>query len=125
MNRSTLSVKHLAQSSYLALMLWVLLWHSLISPHPHLNAYAVTIGWMIPLLFPLKGILKGNPYTHAWSNFVLMLYFLHALTLLWVGEGERWLAAIELCLTSVTFYANVVYAKRQGKVAGLGLKKLS
>lgn len=122
---SSSTLRPLALGAYLSLIVWVALWHAFISPHPHINPYGVTIAWLIPLLFPLKGILQGKPYTHAWANFVLMFYFLHALTLLWVDEGERLLALVELLLTSISFVANIYYAKLKGKELGLGLKKLS
>jgi uncharacterized membrane protein len=32
--------------------------------------------WIIPLVLPLKGILKGQPYTFAWASFILCLYML-------------------------------------------------
>lgn len=114
-----------ALTSYLALTGWVILWHGILSPHPHVNAMGVTIAWLLPLLFPMKGMLTGNAYTHAWANFVLMFYFLHALTLLIVDEGERWLAFVELVITSIAFVSNTYYAKLKGKELGIGLKKLS
>ncbi|GAL19820.1 hypothetical protein JCM19235_1176 [Vibrio maritimus] len=54
-----------------------------------------------------------------------MLYFLHALTLLYADEGERWLAAVELVLTSLAFVGNTVYARLKGKEMGLKLPRLS
>ncbi|WP_434356444.1 DUF2069 domain-containing protein [Parasalinivibrio latis] len=111
--------------SYFALIAWVGLWHGWLSPHAHVTPWAVTLGWLIPLLLPLKGIIQGNAYTHAWANFVLMFYFLHALTILWVDEGERWLALVELTLTSITFLCNIYYARWKGQEQGLKLKKLS
>lgn len=122
---SSSTLRPLALGAYLALIAWVALWHGVISPHPHVNPVGITVAWLIPLLFPLKGILVGKAYTHAWANFILMFYFLHALTLLWVDAGERWLAAIELVLTSFSFVCNVYFAKRKGQEQGLGLKKLS
>ena len=122
---SSSALRPLALSAYLALIGWVALWHGVISPHPHVSPIGVAIAWMLPLLLPLIGILKGKAYTHAWANFILMFYFLHALTILWVDVGERWLAAIELVLTSFSFVCNVYYAKRKGQEEGLGLKKLS
>ncbi|CZF83073.1 DUF2069 domain-containing protein [Grimontia marina] len=122
---SSSALRPLALSAYLALISWVALWHGVISPHPHVNPIGVAIAWMLPLLLPLIGILKGKAYTHAWANFILMFYFLHALTILWVDVGERRLASIELVLTSLSFVCNVYYAKRKGQEEGLGLKKLS
>lgn len=122
---SPTTLRPMALFAYLALIAWVIIWHALLSPHPHINPYGLTVAWLIPLLFPLKGILQGKPYTHAWANFVLMFYFINALTLLWVNEGERWLALVELALTSFSFVCNIYFAKYQGKALGLGLKKLS
>ncbi len=86
---NTANMRAFALSANFALLFWVALWHGYLSPHPHINPYALTVAWLIPLLLPLPGILAGKPYTHAWANFVLMLYFLHALTLLYADEGER------------------------------------
>ncbi|MDD1784143.1 DUF2069 domain-containing protein [Enterovibrio sp. ZSDZ35] len=118
-------LRTVALTSYLALIAWVLIWHGFLSPHPHINPVGVTIAWLIPLMLPLKGILTGKPYTHAWANFILMFYFLHGLTLLFVDEGERYLALVELVITSISFVSNILYAKQKGKALGLGLKKLS
>ncbi|PMH41067.1 hypothetical protein BCU68_05140 [Vibrio sp. 10N.286.49.B3] len=114
-----------ALSSHLCLLVWVILWQSMLSPHPHLDQWIVTIAWSIPLLLPLPGIVQGKPYTHAWGNFVLMLYFLHALTIIYINGGERLIAAIELLLTSGAFIGNILFARLRGKELGLHLKRLS
>ena len=106
-------------------MVWIALWQLIWSPHPHISPLPITTGWLVPLLLPLPGIIKGKPYTHAWANFVLMLYFLHAFTLLYIDNGERWLAAIELLFTSCAFVGNTLYARLRGKELGLKLTKLS
>ncbi|MGL4907535.1 MAG: DUF2069 domain-containing protein [Plesiomonas sp.] len=108
---------------WLGLFAWQILWHALLSPHPHVAPWAVTLGWSIPLLFPLKGIMQGKAYTHAWANFVLMLYFIHALTIISIDEGERLFGIIELLLTSGSFCFNLLFARKRGKEQGLKLKK--
>jgi len=122
---STKQYRWLALLSNLSLIIWEVLWQFSLSPHPHLNHVALAIAWVIPLLLPLPGILAGKPYTHAWANFVLMLYFLHALTLIYVDGGERWLAVVELLLTFAAFVGNTLYARHRGKELGLKLKRLS
>lgn len=118
-------VRWLALGGILSLIIWITLWQLIWSPHPHISPVAITIGWLIPLLLPLPGVIKGKPYTHAWANFVLMLYFVHGFTLLYVDNGERWLAAIELLCTSCAFIGNTLYARLRGKELGLKLTKLS
>lgn len=123
--KKTAGYRYLALTANLALIAWVALWQSVISPHPDINSVTLTIAWCIPLLLPLRGILAGKAYTHAWANFVLMLYFLHALTLMYVDGGERLLASIELLITSVAFVANTLYAREKGREQGLKLTRLS
>ena len=91
---STRFARLLTLAGFFGLLAWVLLWHLWLSPHPDLAPWLLPVIWTVPLLFPLKGIVQGNPYTHAWGNFVLMPYFLHALTLITTDEGERWLAVV-------------------------------
>nr|WP_251650627.1 DUF2069 domain-containing protein [Aeromonas dhakensis] len=108
---------------FFGLLGWVLLWHLWLSPHPDLNPWLLPVIWTVPLLFPLKGIVQGNPYTHAWGNFVLMPYFLHALTLITTDEGERWLAVVELLLTTLAFVGTIYYARLRGRELGLSIRK--
>ncbi|GLQ75173.1 DUF2069 domain-containing protein [Vibrio sp. vnigr-6D03] len=121
----SIKYRYLALAGNIGLLGWVALWQISLSPHPHINSVTLALAWCVPLLLPLPGILAGKPYTHAWANFVLMLYFLHALTILYVNEGERWLAVVELLLTTIAFVGNTLYARQRGKELGLKLTKLS
>nr|WP_202611216.1 MULTISPECIES: DUF2069 domain-containing protein [Aeromonas] len=113
----------LTLAGFFGLLAWVLLWHLWLSPHPDLAPWLLPVIWTVPLLFPLKGIVQGNPYTHAWGNFVLMPYFLHALTLITTDEGERWLAVVELVLTTLAFVGTIYYARLRGRELGLSIRK--
>tara|TARA_B110000008_G_C16849212_1_gene516077 strand:+ start:636 stop:1070 length:435 start_codon:yes stop_codon:yes gene_type:complete len=125
MSPTTKSFRYLALAGNLSLLLWVVAWQTTLSPHPHLSNVTLAIAWAIPLLLPLPGILAGKPYTHAWANFVLMLYFLHAFTILYVDGGERLLAAVELLLTTLGFAGNILFTRFRAKELGIKLKRLS
>lgn len=125
MSSRTKQFRFLALFGNVSLLAWVLIWQLGLSPHPHLSSMALAIAWAVPLLLPLPGILAGKPYTHAWANFVLMLYFLHALTIFYIDGGERMLAVIELALTSCGFAGNILYTRARGKELGLKLPLLS
>ncbi len=125
MNKRTQRFRWLALAGNLGLMVWIALWQLNLSPHPHITPMNLTIAWLIPILLPLPGILAGKPYTHAWANFILMLYFLHAFTIIYIDGGERWLAVVELGLTFAAFLGNTLYARNRGKELGLKLTKLS
>lgn len=115
----------LALTGNLALIVWIVMWQSTLSTHPHLNPLTMAVVWIIPLLLPLPGILAGKPYTHAWANFVLMLYFIHGFTIVSIDNGERGLAAVELLLTTLAFAGNIFYARHRGKELGMKLTRLS
>jgi uncharacterized membrane protein len=125
MSPETKRFRLLALFGNLSLLAWILLWQLSLSPHPHISSTTLAIAWVVPLLLPLPGILVGKPYTHAWANFVLMLYFLHGFTIIYVDQGERWLAVAELALTTAAFLGNILYARSRGKELGLKLKRLS
>ncbi|MDN3609393.1 DUF2069 domain-containing protein [Vibrio ostreicida] len=125
MQTSTKQFRRLALCGNLGLLAWVVLWQVSLSPHPHLNNLVLALAWSIPLLLPLPGILLAKPYTHAWANFVLMLYFLHALTIVYIDGGERSLALVELALTFSAFIGNILFARARGKELGLTLTRLS
>ncbi|QJT13837.1 DUF2069 domain-containing protein [Aeromonas sp. 2692-1] len=120
---STRFARLLTLVGFFGLLGWVILWHLWLSPHPDLNPWLLPVIWTVPLLFPLKGIVQGNPYTHAWGNFVLMPYFLHALTLITTDEGERWLAVVELVFTVLAFIGTIYYARLRGRELSLSIRK--
>lgn len=111
--------------SYIPLLLFVAFWQfsTREASLGQLPTYLSVVLWVVPLLLPLHGIIKGKPYTHAWANFILVWYFLHSLTTLYTHPDERVFAAIELLLTSLAFIGATGYARYQGRVLGLGLKK--
>jgi len=81
--------------------------------------------WIVPLLFPLKGILTGNPYTYAWASFILCVYLLHGLTLVYVTTDALVFALIESVLICGLLVSFPFYARKRGRELGLGLKKKS
>jgi uncharacterized membrane protein len=61
----------------------------------------------------------------AWANFIVMIYFLHSLTNLWVSSGTQLLLSIlELALASIMFVGCTYYARFRGQELGLKIPKL-
>ncbi len=121
---STPNLKRIALVGYFGLLIFMPLWLLVLAPSEGLSPTLALVMFCVPLLLPLPGLLKGKPYTFAWANFIVMIYFLHSLTTLWVSDGETLYALIELTFASMMFFAGTYYSKYRGQELGLGLKKL-
>tara|TARA_B110000908_G_C9989392_1_gene329084 strand:- start:19 stop:405 length:387 start_codon:yes stop_codon:yes gene_type:complete len=120
---STKNLKTITLISYFSLLFYMPLWLILLSPSTGLSPTLSLVMFTLPLLLPLKGLILGNPYTYAWSSFIVMIYFLHSLTTLWVSPKDMLWALIELLLATVMFLAGSYYAKYKGQELGLSIRK--
>ena len=77
-----------ALGSYLALLALMASWYLVLAPADYSLLLALLL-WVAPLLLPLRGLLRGEPYTFAWSGFVLMLLLCHSLTVLVISVLTR------------------------------------
>ncbi|TDF41611.1 DUF2069 domain-containing protein [Alteromonadaceae bacterium M269] len=123
MSPKTLFFRRLALTSYVLLLAWVSLWHLWLTEDTLNSAWFLTLLWVIPLLLPLKGLIQGKPYTHAWANFIIMFYLLHGFTAIYTSS-EWFYALIELVIASSMFVGCSFFARLRGRELGLGLKKL-
>lgn len=124
MNSGIKTLRWLALIGYLGLFVLVPLWHIWLAPSSlHSVEFQLLLYWL-PLFFPLLGIIRGKPYTHAWANFILMWYFLHSLTVLYTAPEVWVLALLELILTTMAFIGCTYFARLQGRALGLTIPKL-
>ncbi|GLX80105.1 membrane protein [Thalassotalea insulae] len=120
---STASHKKIALTGYFSLLFYMPVWLLLLNPSDGLSPVLTLTMFTLPLLFPLKGLVQGNPYTYAWSNFIVMIYFLHSLTTLWVSASDIIWATLELLFATMMFISSTYYAKYRGQELGLSIRK--
>ena len=120
---STNTYKKIALTGYFSLLVFMPLWLIVLSPSESLGTLTTLLMFTLPLLFPLKGMLQGNPFTYAWSTFIVLIYFLHSLTTLWVLPADRVWALLELIFASAMFFGATYYAKFRGQELGLSIRK--
>jgi len=120
---STQTLKKIGLTGYFSLLIYMPLWLIVFSPEPTLSPGLTFAMFVLPLLFPLKGLLQGNPFTYAWSNFIVLIYFLHSLTTLWVLPSDLPWAILELIFASAMFLGCSYYAKYKGQELGLSIRK--
>jgi uncharacterized membrane protein len=115
----------LGQTGFMLLFLLMPLWVLWLNP-PQMGSQMVLLALLWgPLWLPLPGILRGKAYTFAWANFIVMIYFVHSLTHLWVSSGKTfYLAIVELVASCLMFIGCTYYAKYRGQELGLKIPKL-
>lgn len=109
---------------YIGLLILMPVWLFLIAPREgHSNSFIFVV-YILPLLLPLKGIIQDKPYTYAWANFIVMFYFIHGFTLLWVAQEQLIWVLLELIFASLMFIGCTYYARHRGQELGLKIRKL-
>jgi uncharacterized membrane protein len=105
----------LALGGYFGLLGLLVAWLGWLSP-PEGLPISIALAFMtIPLLFPLRGLLYGRPYTFAWASFLALIYFIHGVVEAYSTPSDRYLAILEILL-SVAFYTGcVLYARYRGR----------
>ncbi len=122
MREKTARFMWLGQAGYFGLLLFLPLWHVVLVPST-MSVWTTLLLTLGPLLLPMAGILKRKPYTYAWSNFIVLFYILHGLTLIWDRPEERLYVIIELLLASMMFIGCSYFAKFRGQELGLSIRK--
>jgi uncharacterized membrane protein len=125
MHKNTKQYRLLALTCHVLLLLWIVVWQFILRTEQVYSVLFVVVVYIIPLVLPLPGVIKGKPYTHAWANFIVLFYLTHGLTILYAEPHEWVYACIELLLATGMFVGCSVYARKRGRELGEGLQKLS
>lgn len=108
-----------ASVSLIALIVLCLLWEFLIAPlRPGGSLLALKV---LPLLLPLRGVLRGNLYTMQWAAMLILVYFMEGVVRAWSDPSflSALMAGGEIMLTLVFYLCAIFYlrpAKRQAKL---------
>ena len=114
MNSVTL-FRWLTLVSYFGLMLTLLGW-ILLAPHSenYPTSARLLLG-VVPLLFPLRGLLYARPYTHALTSFLMLFYFSHSVGEVYSAGGSGLYPWLALLCSSICFCCCIVFVKVDAK----------
>jgi len=99
---------------YFGLIIFIPVWHLLIDPMPAKFLSITLLVQVGPLMFPLKGILHGKVYTHAWSMYLALFYFVVGIW--YAGDISTRGFGIGFSLLSILFFVGtMLYTRFQGK----------
>lgn len=106
----------LALISFFGLMLSLLGW-ILLAPHSEqFPTAAMLVLGVVPLLLPMRGILYGRMYTHAWTSFLMLFYFAHAIGEIYSADTIVPYALGSLIFSTLCFSGCLLYIKALAKV---------
>lgn len=89
-------------------------WHLVIhKTETHLISIIILVQ-LGPLLFPLRGLLNGKTYTHAWSIYLAIFYFI--LGVWYAGASETRMFGLYVTIFSLLFFiGTVLYTRLSAK----------
>ena len=105
-----------ASASLIALIALCVAWELALAPlRPHGSWLVLKV---IPLLLPLRGVLKRDNYTLQWSSMLILIYFMEGIVRATSDKGlSATLGWIEVALTSIFFLCSISYLRPHKKAA--------
>ncbi len=104
----------LTLSGYFTLLFGLFAWQIVIDPPAEHLISIIVLLQIGPLLFPLMGLLKGKLYTHAWSMYVAIFYFIVGVW--YAGSSEDLKIGLFVIFSSLVFFlGTVLYTRFMGK----------
>ena len=113
-----------AIASLMWLIGWLVAWEIWVAPlHPGGSLLALKA---LPLLVPLRGVVKRDLYTLQWSSMVILIYFAEGAVRAWsdTNEVSRFMAMGEVALVCVYFACALLYLRPYKKAAQKMAKEL-
>lgn len=96
--------------SLVALILLCVAWELVLAPLRPGGSWMVLK--VLPLLLPLRGVLKRDLYTMQWSSMLILLYFMEGIVRATSDKGPSvMLGWIEVILVGIYFFCTVLYLR--------------
>jgi len=113
-----------ATISLVWLIVWLVAWEAFVAPlQPGSWLLALKV---VPLLLPLRGVIKRDLYTLQWSSMLILIYFVEGVVRAWADSSalSRQMALGEIALVLVYFGCALLYLRPYKKAAQRMAKEL-
>lgn len=89
------------RACYLALIALQTIWHAVL-PRPHgAGLWLLAAVATVPLLLPLRGVLRGSLRSITWAGYLLMLYLVIGAMEAWSNPAQRFPALLQTLLVMI------------------------
>lgn len=114
MNRARLTptqqaAQRTAAAAWLALLLLTVLWEWQLAPLRPGGSWLVLKG--LPLLLPLRGVLRGDVKPMQWATLLVLLYIAEGSVRVFESFPVRALAMLETAIGLIFFVAAIIYLR--------------
>lgn len=103
---------------------WLVAWEAFVAPlQPGSWLLALKA---LPLLLPLRGVIKRDLYTLQWSSMLILIYFAEGVVRAWADQtpASRHMAIGEIALVVVYYFSALLYLRPYKKEAQRLAKEL-
>lgn len=114
-SRALTAARAVTLTSYFGLLVHLVLWNTWLAPSRHFPTALVLIAVVLPLLLPLRGILYRRPYTHAWTTFLALFYFVYCLGFIFGAAEDRVHGIIGTILSSGLFLGATFFTRLEAR----------
>lgn len=111
------NLRRLASVTLVGLIVLCVLWETVLAPIKPGGSWLFLKA--VPLLFPLRGVLRGNIYTYQWAAMLVLLYVMEGVVRAMSDPAplSASLAGIEIALSVVFFIAAICYVRPAKRAA--------
>ncbi len=113
----------LALMGYFGLFFLLLLWTVVLAPPTIFPVSIVLIFYVGPLLIPMRGLLYGKLYTHAWLHFMALFYFTIGVMVAAANVEERIYALIQITFSIMMFIGSMMYVRVKAREKRAAIEK--
>jgi len=100
-------------ASVLALIALGIAWEGAIAPLRPGGSWLILK--VLPLLLPLRGLLRSDRRSFQWTSFLVLAYFIEGAVRAWTDRGaSQTMAFIEIVLSLIAFYCAIYAAQAMG-----------
>lgn len=101
---------------YFGLLVLLLNWFTWLSPPVSVPRALPLIVLVVPLLFPLRGLLHARSYTHAWVSLLALPYFAIGIDVAFNRSDQRWLGLVMILCSLLLFTGSVFFSYSAKKI---------
>ena len=91
--------------AYLGTLAWQVIWLGLLPQPAGPQNFWLLVFACLPLLLPLRGIIRTQHRSMVFGGIVLLIYFTAGVTEIWTNQAHLWPALVQVILVVTYFLA--------------------